>query len=347
MFAFPQQISLVFLSSFILTQGQLTVEPVSETRTVCKITSGDVEATAEATISRNIEGVCTNDDMMNRFYELELRLVQELYSIRHMIAQALHQDPNFYVPLPSYLYPVKPTPRPIKLISTTPAPVYITPLPEVGMGATNDVSKTDNDAILFPKEESEEDDDETHSGLKKIPQVIQLKQLKPPRKSNTLIRSRDSEIHTFNNTMLKAGDAKIFTYFWRLENFTSRLLDGEHTLNSPIFTISDLNLRIVATINYMGRDFLNLRIEQVSDEFVKSHKKSVVSLETGKLFQKIEVKKQFKHKIIIIDQGTPATDLISQDFMDTTSGFQIPTNTITGTRYVKNDTVLIRVVIYI
>lgn len=307
-----------------------------------------MEATAEATISRNIEGVCTSDEMMDRFYNLELRLAQELYSIRHMIARGLNLDPNFHVPLPAYLYPVKPIPKPVRLIPTTPIPIPITPLPEMTVGtSTNRMIDSqvpeDNDAITFPDEIGEE----THAGLKRIPQVIQLKQLKPPRKSDTLVRSRDSEIHTFNNTMLKAGDARIFTYFWRLENITTRLLDGEHSVTSPVFTISDLNLRIVATINYMGRDFLNIRIEQVSDDFVRSHKKSGVVLETGKLFQRIEVKKQFKHKVIIIDQGTPATDLISQDFWDASSGFQIPTNTITGTRYVKNDTVLIRVVIYI
>lgn len=309
---------------------------MSETRTICKITSGDVEATAEATISRNIEGVCTQDEMMDRFYNLELRLAQELYSIRHMIARGLNLDPNFHVPLPTYLYPTKPVPK-TKPVFTTVA------TPTSNMIETVEPPK-DSDPILFPTDGEQE---ETHAGLKKIPQAIQLKQLKPPRKSDTLIRSRDSEIHTFNNTMLKAGDARIFTYFWRLENFTARLLEGEHSVTSSVFTISDLNLRIVATINYMGRDFLNIRIEQVSDDFVKNHKKSGVVLETGKLFQRIEVKKQFKHKVIIIDQGTPATDLISQDFWDASSGFQIPTNTITGNRYVKNDTVLIRIVIYI
>lgn len=322
---------------------------MSETRTICKITSGDVEATAEATISRNIEGVCTHDDMMDRFYQLELRLAQELYSIRHMLARGLNLDPNLHVPLPAYLYPAKAIPKPVQLNPVTPIPIPITPLPEATVAtSTNSIieqQSKDNDAILFP---SDINGEETHAGLQKIrPQTIQLKQLKPPRKSDTLIRSRDSEIHTFNNTMLRAGDAKIFTYFWRLENFTARLLDGEHSVTSPVFTISDLNLRILATINYMGRDFLNIRIEQVSDDFVRSQKKSGVVLETGKLFQRIEVKKQFKHKVIIIDQGTPATDLISQDFWDASTGFQIPTNTITGTRYVKNDTVLIRVVIYI
>ncbi|XP_063698190.1 uncharacterized protein LOC134829123 [Culicoides brevitarsis] len=322
-------------------------EPVSETKTVCKITSGDVEATAEATISRSIEGVCLNDDMMERFYQLEWRLSQELYSIRHMIARGFNLDPNYHVPLPPHLYPIKPTPKPPKFAPvTTETPTAITPLPEATFPTT--MEKTEE----AEEEEEDEDDgiffpEESRAALKKIPQAIQLKNLEAPRKSNTLIRSRQSEIHSFNNTMLKAGDAKIFTYFWRLENFTQSLLEGEHTVTSPVFVISDLNLRVVATLNYMNRDFLNIRIEQVSDDFAKTHKKPGVVLETGKLFKPIEVKKQFKHKIIIMDQGVPATDLISQDFYDTRSGFQIPTNTITGTRYVTNDTVLIRVVIYI
>lgn len=254
--------------------------------------------------------------------------MQELINIKAMLAQQFNLGMNFQVPLPQdYINSLTP------LGTTTPAPP---PTPSV---------VSNNDPIVFPT---------ALEGLAQPLRIVKRPETKiliqPPRKSNTLLRSRDSEIHSFNNTILKAGDAKIFTYFWKLEKFSLLLKNrDELEVSSPIFSIEGLNLRAIATFHFMHRDFLNIRIEEVSDEFLKLHKQSAIKVETfDGLFHKIETKKQFKHKIIIMDQSMPATDLISQDFYNTNSGgFSIPNSAISGERYAKNDTVLIRIVIYI
>lgn len=252
--------------------------------------------------------------------------MQELYSIRHMIARSLNIDPNFNVPLPEHMYP---TALVDSVISTPSPPVQLSTLL---------YNKDADDAIHFPKDNVDAFETESNK-------MLSLKSIDTNSKVNTTIRIRDKEVHTFNNTMLKAGESKIFTYFWKLENFSANIMKNEHHITSPVFTISSLNLRIFVTINYMGRDFTNIRIERVYDNFMRN--KSAISLETGHLFQPIEEKKKFKHKIIILDHETPATDLISQDFWDTNLGFQIPTSTLNTSRYLKNDSLFIRVAIYI
>lgn len=138
-----------------------------------------------------------------------------------------------------------------------------------------------------------------------------------------------------------------------MENFSSLIQrNTEHEIASPVFSIENLNLRALAVFNHLQRDFINIRIEEVTEEFLKTHRHSSISIAIGttnstSIFHRIEVKKQFKHKIIIMDQGAPAVDLISQDFYNTDSGFSIPTSAVHGDRYARGDVVLIRIAIYI
>jgi hypothetical protein len=54
-------------------------------------------------------------------------------------------------------------------------------------------------------------------------------------------------------------------------------------------------------MNHLNRDYLFLQVEQVSKEYLDKVKSNVI-LEIGSIFQEIETKKLFKHKIVILDQ---------------------------------------------
>jgi hypothetical protein len=54
-------------------------------------------------------------------------------------------------------------------------------------------------------------------------------------------------------------------------------------------------------MNHLNRDYLFLQVEQVSEEYLDKVKSNVI-LEIGSIFQEIETKKLFKHKIVILDQ---------------------------------------------
>ncbi|KAF5270359.1 hypothetical protein FQR65_LT05547 [Abscondita terminalis] len=49
---------------------------------ICKIATQDIEASANATIRRELKGVCTSNEIMKRFDELEEKLLNEIESIK-------------------------------------------------------------------------------------------------------------------------------------------------------------------------------------------------------------------------------------------------------------------------
>lgn len=111
---------------------------------------------------------------------------------------------------------------------------------------------------------------------------------------------REFEINKLNNTIQIGVDLQIFTYYWKIEHFSEKLKSNISTINSPIFSISGLFLRVTATLNHLGRDYLHLQLEQVTSG--KGTDKSNIILKTGDLFKKIQTKVEFKHKIAILDQ---------------------------------------------
>lgn len=112
---------------------------------------------------------------------------------------------------------------------------------------------------------------------------------------------RDFEIHKFNNTILSGGDLQIFTYYWKIEQFSTKLKENVSILNSPIFSISGLNLRVDAYLNHLDRDFLFLQLHQIKETDEQNERSNVI-LKTGDLFKTIETKVMFKHTITILNQ---------------------------------------------
>lgn len=109
---------------------------------------------------------------------------------------------------------------------------------------------------------------------------------------------REYEIHKFNNTILSGTDLEIFTYYWKIEQFSVKLKSNISTLTSPMFSIAGLNLQVKASFNHLGRDYLNLQIEQLDDGTEKSN----IILKAGDMFKKIQSRISFNHKIAILDQ---------------------------------------------
>lgn len=297
---------------------------LAESKTVCKITSGDVEATAEATISRTIDGMCTSEEVKQQFQALEAKLLNEIIILRQMVAKGLNLDATFFAPLSTMEYHTSP---------------HIVP------AQPNFAPSTSAPAIFFP------DDAPSPAKLSKpskTARVPELKSLYTSRPSYTQLETRADEINTMNNTIRRAGEAKIFTYFWKLENFSKHVDAGPADVTSPIFTIADHNLRAIAVFHHLNRDFLNLRIEEVSDEFLRQNKKSSIRIESSQVLNRnIDVGRHFRHKIVIMDHNVPPADIISPIFNDNSAGFAIPLSVFLSQRYSKNDTLLIRVTIYV
>lgn len=123
---------------------------------------------------------------------------------------------------------------------------------------------------------------------------------------------RDYEVYRFNNTIISTGDAKVFKYFWKIENFTKRLQAAPvgmgATFSSAVFVISGLNLRLHArTVERKADgDLLYVQLEQLSAWDDELRKTPNVILASGAMYGQMETKKFFRHKIIILNQVSEA-----------------------------------------
>lgn len=125
-------------------------------------------------------------------------------------------------------------------------------------------------------------------------------------------RPRELEVARFNNTLLQGDEIRIFSYYWRIEDFQSKLLANVSQIDSPIFSISGLHLRVRAVLNHLQRDYLYLQLVAVphvrinedddNDVSLDEDTDSNVVLESGTMFQAIKTREYFRHKIVILDQ---------------------------------------------
>lgn len=304
------------------------------------------------------------------FQLLESKLMAGINNLKIMIAQL--KDPQFnphqffhspnpiYYPNPQHIYnqnirPILPIqqyqPRPTPLQQTTPKEtIFIsttttTALPIISSTiptTTTTEMNIDFKPIIVSTTSAPPVKTTTQPELKPIPPKTKSLQSKHKSRSGP----RDFEVFRFNNTIMSGGEVQIFTYFWKIDNFTTKIKNNLTEIISPIFTISGLHLRVKAILNYLNRDLLYLQIESVSPDVISDS--SNIILETGNLFQEIETKKLFRHKIIILDQASAEqTDLISQEFLNTNSGFMIPNSAISSSSYSKDDSILIKIIIYL
>lgn len=158
---------------------------------------------------------------------------------------------------------------------------------------------------------------------------------------------RDYEVYRFNNTVISSGETKVFKYFWKIERFTERLQSNVSVLSSPVFVISGLNLRIKATLNHGEKDNMYLQVEQLSPLDDELRKRPNVILQEGSLYDSVETKKFLRHKIVLLNQGVPFSDLNSQELWNTNTGFTIPYRALLTNSYLKQDKILVEVVIYL
>ncbi|XP_055624294.1 uncharacterized protein LOC129767423 [Toxorhynchites rutilus septentrionalis] len=344
-----------------------------ETQTAqCTITSGEVEASAQATISKTLVGVCGTDEMLTAFRTLEAKLLQELLNIQRMIRN------SFYVPppmTPSEYKAIKRVTTQMDTSTGTKLTSQQTPQPSTTTSTT--AKPAESGGVYFP--DDQEDDHRLFKPnrdlVKELPQgsrkpltpIIRTgsdTQEKPVKPSNTPVLEfkpidspvqtrfltgglRDYEVYRFNNTVVSSGDTKVFKYFWKVDRFTERLQSNVSSFTSPIFVISGLNLRLKATLNYGKKDHIYLQVEQLSPMDDELRKKPNVILQEGSLYGGVETKEYLRHKIILLNQGVPFSDLNSQEFWNTNTGFTIPYRALLTNSYLKQDKILIEVVIYL
>uniref|UniRef100_A0AAG5D154 Uncharacterized protein n=1 Tax=Anopheles atroparvus TaxID=41427 RepID=A0AAG5D154_ANOAO len=347
----------------------------------CTIKSGDIEASAEASISKTLVGVCGTDEMLTAFRTLEAKLLAEIDNLRKMI-----RNPSFDPPAlePSTYKTIKNVQPKAALpgIQKTPMTISVTSVPPIPKTST-----VPSASITFPDDDYDEEADtdgiiDTNQGStirnsdlvknlpstvfrnasfntrissddQKLPQSIAFKPIDQPVEKKFLTGGlRDYEVYRFNNTVISSGDAKVFKYFWKIEHFTKRVRSApdisKATFSSAVFVISGLNLRLHASIASKSYgDVLYVQLEQLSSSDDALRKTPNVILLSGKTYGQVQTGTFFRHKIVILNQDEPFSDLISSDLTNTNAKFEAPLSSLTTESYLKDDKLLIKIIIFL
>ncbi|KAH8361516.1 hypothetical protein KR084_006910 [Drosophila pseudotakahashii] len=303
--------------------------PSEVQKAVCTVTAGEVKASAEAVTTKTLKGVCGSDEMNMAFRSLENKLYEELRVMKLILvhlAKANGLKVNTAVPTP--VAAPLPTAKPI---NTAPLPLF-KPI---------DPPKT---ITNFKTEENEVAPD---FGARKTPTLKNLET-----KGNSDLGARDNEVDKFNNTVLADQDVKLFTYYWKLENVTELIKAPQlATVSSPIFSFKGKSLQLKCTFHHMNRELLNLQLGYgIFNPASKPGQSDNVVIEMGGIFQNTKWTEDvpLKHKISILDQSHRMTqDLSSQALNKLDMGFSIPNSVLLGSSYIKQNSLLIQILLYL
>lgn len=103
----------------------------------------------------------------------------------------------------------------------------------------------------------------------------------------------------------------------------------------------------------MNRDLLNLQLEYSnSPSMSKSGQSNNIMLDMGGMFQEFQWTEdvKLKHKLSILDQSLgirKSQDLSSQELTKLGVGFSIPNSVLLGSTYIKQNALLIQILLYL
>ncbi|XP_016970031.1 uncharacterized protein LOC108037876 [Drosophila rhopaloa] len=322
-----------------ITSNHSNTEKVSKLpsevqKAVCTVTAGEVKASAEAVTTKTLKGVCGSDEMNTAFRNLENKLYEELRVMKLILvhlakASGLKVNAATPTPFPTSLPPIKPM-----------NPSAQSPFMSI------DPAKRITNSTKFKAEENEVTPD---FGAKRAPTLKTLET-----NGGTDLGAREDEVDKFNNTVLADQDLKLFTYYWKLENVTELIKAPKlATVSSPIFSFKGKSLQLKCTFHHMNRELLNLQLGYgIFNPESKTGQSDNILMEMDGIFQNAKWNEDvaLNHKISILDQNhihRRTQDLSSQALNKLDMGFAIPNNVLLGSTYVKQNALLIQILLYL
>ena len=133
-----------------------------------------------------------------------------------------------------------------------------------------------------------------------------------------------------------------YTYYWKLDNFPKVFNHAKkNEVYSHVFNVKGLFLRIRAK-----QDFENTLIDIEHLANVENSEKLEVEISDGFVFKEIAEEKLFQYSFAVMDLNRPQHDLISPVYWNTdTDNFLVPNSLHLLANYVKNDNLLIKLII--
>lgn len=139
-----------------------------------------------------------------------------------------------------------------------------------------------------------------------------------------------------------------YTYYWKLENFPKVFRNArKQEVHSHTFNVKGLFLRIRANMKYQEDQNLLFDIEHLAN--IESGDKMEIEIndgDDGVVFKEIAEEKLFQYSFAIMDLSKPNHDLISPIYWNIdTDNFLVPNSVHVLANYLKNDSLLIKLII--
>ncbi|GJQ88128.1 hypothetical protein Trydic_g13135 [Trypoxylus dichotomus] len=214
-----------------------TVEEVQHA--VCKIATEEIQASANASITRQLKGVCSTKAMNSKLDEVQRIILTEIEIFKLMLISAGYTTP-------------RPTPTlPIQIKSSN----------------TEDYDYTyyfDNATNLNSVKNLE-------YGNKTQIKDNYLKAPNNPKtqsKNKTKVYVRETEVREINETIQKTDMGKAFIYVWRIPDIET-VLKEDIELTSPIIDYLGSTIFIKLSTRYLGTNYVSLEL-LTPDKFTKA-----------------------------------------------------------------------------
>uniref|UniRef100_A0A1A9WBR3 MATH domain-containing protein n=1 Tax=Glossina brevipalpis TaxID=37001 RepID=A0A1A9WBR3_9MUSC len=302
-------------SNQIILNGTEHISQATEVqKAVCTVTAGEVKASAEAVTTKMLKGVCGSDEMKYAFSDLKNKLYNELEEIKVLLRSLKYKCGNEMI------------------INQN--------------RQNNNIDKNFVKMTTFKPDKFQTVINDLKSSGVSNRIRSKMKLLSTEETSSARGQSDLKQINKATKT--DNDDFRVFTYYWKIEKFTKRLEnENSAVMDSPIFTVGGKALCIRAHFHHLHRDFLYLQLIEVKSTLLST---SSITLDMGSIFKEIadENHFNFKHKISVLDQNHQGSkDLVSQEYSNLEAGFLIPNTALLESPYLKHDTLLIQIFLYL
>uniref|UniRef100_A0A1A9ZU30 MATH domain-containing protein n=1 Tax=Glossina pallidipes TaxID=7398 RepID=A0A1A9ZU30_GLOPL len=288
-------------------------------KAVCTVTAGEVRASAEAVTTKTLKGVCGSDEMKHAFSDLKNKLYHELEEIKKIL-RSLRYKCGTEMVLNQNQQNNNIDKNIVKMTTTF--------KPEKFQTIASDLKSNDISNRISSKMKSLSSEEPVTARDRLLNNVRQINKAGLPDQTS--------------------ADLRVFTYHWKIEMFTKRL-DNQNgaIMDSPTFTVGGRALCIRAHFHHLHRDFLYLQLIEAKSALPST---SSITLDMGNIFKEIanENNFNFKHRISVLDQNHQGSkDLVSQEYSNLEAGFLIPNTALLESPYLKHDTLLIQIFLYL
>ncbi|XP_044762386.1 uncharacterized protein LOC123319462 [Coccinella septempunctata] len=239
---------------------------------ICNISTKDVQTSANASVTRQLKGVCTSKQLGLYFKKLELKISHEFQSIKKMLIRTygekiveadddtdISKSPLKYSPLKAppqeFMEEYGDIEESLPIFSS-----YKT------LRTTND-NDDDEEPIFHSVQQKTENLDEL------LPSV----QRKMDNESVTIVDMK--QIKNLNDTIQKRLKKNIYYYFWAVENFNNLMKKTDMYVTSPSFMVLGHDLVIQVFPNQPQKNYLTIKL-RTTNSFVKKHKFSILTRTT-------------------------------------------------------------------